>query len=107
VGDILDRSVKAGATDIGDVVFLVSDQDKALDQAREAAGANARHKAELYARASGVTLGPVAWITETSSYVPAQGIVRGNFEPRSKTVPIERGEETLRATINVGFDIAQ
>ena len=37
VGDVLDRIVVAGATDIGNVAFLVSDASKALDQAREAA----------------------------------------------------------------------
>jgi len=44
VGEILDRLVKAGATDFGSVAFLVSDREKALDQAREAAIANARTK---------------------------------------------------------------
>src|SRR5262249_23466784 len=37
VGEILDRLVTAGATDIGNVEFLVSEPSKALDQAREAA----------------------------------------------------------------------
>ena len=53
VGEILDRLVTAGATDIGNVEFLVSEPSKALDQAREAAIADARRKAEVYARASG------------------------------------------------------
>jgi len=55
VGEVLDRLVKAGATDAGNIAFLVSDREKALDQAREAAIANARHKADLYTRASGRT----------------------------------------------------
>ncbi len=54
VGEILDRLVTAGATDIGNVEFLVSEPSKALDQAREAAIADARRKAEVYARASGI-----------------------------------------------------
>src|SRR6516165_3204664 len=70
VGDILDRLVKAGATDAGNVAFLVSDREKALDQAREAAIADARHKADLYAHASGLNLGRVAWITESSDLGP-------------------------------------
>ena len=56
LGDILDRLVTAGATDVGNVQFLLADPSKALDQAREAAVADARRKAELYARASGLTL---------------------------------------------------
>jgi uncharacterized protein YggE len=108
VGEILDRLIKAGATDVGNIAFLVSEPEKALDQAREAALADARRKAELYARAAGVRLGRVAWITETSSYVPV--FPTGVAEPRQKMardVPIQSGEETLRTSINVGFDIAQ
>jgi len=62
-GEILDRLVTTGATDVGSVEFLHSDTSKALDQAREAAVADARRKAELYAHASGLALGSVNWIT--------------------------------------------
>ena len=70
VGTILDRVIAAGATDVGGVEFLHSDLSKALDQAREAAVADARRKAELYARAAGLELGRVVWITEDPSYAP-------------------------------------
>ena len=43
IGEILDRLVAAGATDVGNLEFLHSDPSKALDQAREAAVADARH----------------------------------------------------------------
>jgi uncharacterized protein YggE len=46
VGEILDRLVTAGVTDVGNIAFLVSDPSKALDQARAAAIADARRKAE-------------------------------------------------------------
>src|SRR5215813_5802913 len=67
VGDILDRLVTAGATDAGNVEFLHTDSSKTLDKAREAAMADARRKAEVYAHAAGLTLGSVAWVTEDSS----------------------------------------
>jgi len=107
VGEILDRLVKAGATDFGSVAFLVSDREKALDQAREAAIANARHKAELYAHASGLNLGRVAWITESSDLGPIlpMGVARPKMA--SAPVPIEAGEDTMTARVTVGFDIAQ
>jgi uncharacterized protein len=110
VGDILDRSVKAGATDIGNVAFLISDQEKVLDQAREAAVANARHKAELYAQASGLNLGRVAWITESSDFEPFAPMgaqARAKLVAPAQRVPIESGEDTITARITVGFDIAQ
>jgi len=45
VGEILDRVIAAGATDLGGIAFLVSNPSKALDQAREVAIADARRKA--------------------------------------------------------------
>jgi uncharacterized protein YggE len=104
VGEILDRLVTAGATDAGNIAFLVSDPSKALDQAREAAIADARRKAEVYARASGLRLGRVEWITEdTGSAPPVPARVLAAPAP----VPIASGEDTLRVRITVGFDIAR
>jgi uncharacterized protein YggE len=107
VGDILDRLVKAGATDVGNIAFVVSDREKAFDQAREAAIANARHKAELYARASGLNLGGVAWITESADLQPILPMGAARSKMASAPVPIETGEDTITARITVGFDNAQ
>jgi uncharacterized protein len=108
VGEILDRLVSAGATDAGNVAFLVSDREKALDQAREAAIANARHRADLFAHAAGVTLGRVASITEGSDFVPMSGIEGGLRQASpARAQPIEAGEVTITARVTVGFDIAQ
>jgi uncharacterized protein YggE len=108
VGDVLDRLIEAGATDAGNVAFLVSDREKALDQAREAAIANARRKAELYARASGLALGRVVWITESSEFEPFAPMVgRAKLAAPAQHVPIESGEDTITAQVTVGFDIAQ
>ena len=107
LGELLDRLVAAGATDLGNIEFLRSDSAKALDQAREAAVADARRKAELYAQAAGLSLGRVAWITEDAGYAPPMPMAAmragqtGGMPP-----PIAPGEETLRVRITVGFDIA-
>jgi uncharacterized protein len=107
-GAILDRVIAAGATDVGSVDLLHSDLSKPLDQAREAAIADARRKAEIYARAAGVNLGSVAWITEDSGYAPpvAMKALRAPGAPAAP-VPISVGEDTLRAIVTVGFDIAR
>jgi uncharacterized protein YggE len=105
VGDALDRVVAAGATDAGNVSFLVSNPSKALDQAREAAIADARRRAEVYAQAAGVRLGKVEWITEDSGngQLPPVPFARAQAAPP----PIASGEDTLRVRITVGFDIAR
>jgi hypothetical protein len=107
VSEILDRMVDAGVTDVGNVAFLHSDPAKALDQAREAAVADARRKAELYARASGFTLGRVVWLTEGSALTPPGPMPMFRAQASmAAPVPIAPGEDTLRVQITVGFDIA-
>jgi uncharacterized protein len=107
VSDILDRMVDAGVTDVGNVAFLHSDPAKALDQAREAAVADARRKAELYARAAGFTLGRVAWLTEGNGAMPPGPMPMFRAQASmAAPVPISPGEDTLRVQITVGFDIA-
>jgi uncharacterized protein len=105
-GEILDRLVATGATDVGNVEFLHSDPSRTLDQAREAAIADARRKAELYAHASGLHLGSVNWITEDSAYAPPmlKAVARA-FDGASAPVPIAAGEDTLHVRITVGFDM--
>jgi uncharacterized protein len=104
VGAVLDALIAAGATDAGSVQFLHSDLSKTLDQARQAAVADARRKAEIYARASGLTLGNVAWITEGQAYTPPTPFAARTFAAAAAT-PIEPGEDTLRVQITVGFDV--
>jgi uncharacterized protein len=104
VGEIADRLVSAGATNIGNLAFLHSDTSKLLDQAREAAVADARRKAELYARAAGVTLGRVVLINENSTSMPFAKAVR---YAAVAAAPIATGEDTLRVDITVGFEIAR
>jgi uncharacterized protein len=106
VGDILDRLIGAGATDIGGVQFLHSDISKVLDSARQAAMADARRKAQVYAQAAGIRLGSVIWITEEPAFTPPYPMAAARALPAPPT-PIAAGEDTLRAQITVGFDIAQ
>jgi len=107
LGDVLDHLIAAGATDVWNVEFLVSDPGKALDQAREAAVADARRKAEIYAKAAGVTLGRVVSIEEesgSSSPRPMRALAASAAAPQ---VPIAPGEDTLRAVVTLGFEIAR
>jgi uncharacterized protein YggE len=107
VGDILDRLVAAGATDVGNIAFLVSDPSKATDPAREATVADALRKAQLYARASGINLGRVAWIAEDSASAPPIPMAAVAARQMASAVPISSGEDVIQVRITVGFDIAR
>ena len=106
LGEILDRLIAAEATDVGNIAFLVSDPSKALDQAREAAIADARRKAEVYARAAGIRLGQVEWITEQSGLGPTVPLRGQGAAAARAAVPIATGEDTLEVTVTVAFTIA-
>jgi uncharacterized protein YggE len=107
VSDILDRLISAGATNVWNMEFLVSDPSKALDQARRAAVADARRKAEIYASEAGVKLGPVVAITEEGELAPPMPFMRQAAAPRASAAPpIASGEDTLRTHVTVGFALA-
>jgi uncharacterized protein YggE len=105
VATMIDTLVGAGATDIGGIDFSVSNASKLLDDAREQAIADARRKAEIYAKAAGVTLGAPLSISEEGApgAMPFRKMAVG-FAAASPT-PVAQGEETLRVTVNVSWAI--
>ena len=105
VGAILDSLILAGATDSGSVQFLHSDMSQVLDQARQAALADARRKAQLYAQSAGLKLGGVAWITEVPAYAPTLPMA-GRAYAAAAPVPISAGADTLNVQITVGYEVA-
>ena len=62
--DVLDKMICAGANLVTGINFEVSEPSKLLDQARVEAIADAKRKAEIYAKAAGVTLGRPLSISE-------------------------------------------
>jgi uncharacterized protein len=105
VANVIDTLVGAGANDIGNVNFEVSQASKLLDDAREKAVADARRKAEIYARAAGVTLGAPVSISEEGAPQPA---FRGKMAMPMATAaptPIAQGEETLSVSVSVTWAI--
>ena len=103
VANVIDVLVGAGATDIGGINFTVSQASKHLDEAREKAIADARRKAEIYAKAAGVTLGEPISISEEGAPVP---LYRGKMAaPMAAGAPVAQGEERLSVTVNVSWAI--
>lgn len=104
VAGIIDALVGAGANDIGNISFEVTQASKLLDDAREQAVADARRKAEIYAKATGVTLGPPLSVTEGGAPVPLFK-ARMATAPMAATAAVAPGEETLSVTVNVSWAI--
>jgi len=105
VASVIDTLVGAGANDIGGINFTVSQASKLLDDAREQAIADARRKAEIYAKAAGVTLGAPLSISEGGTPVPIP--FRRMAAGMAAAAPVAQGEETLQVTVAVSWAIKQ
>jgi uncharacterized protein YggE len=103
VASVIDTLVGAGANDIGGINFTVSNASKLLDEAREKAVDDARRKAEIYAKAAGVTLGAALSISEEGSPGPVfRAKMVGGM---AASAPVAQGEETLSVTVSVSWAI--
>jgi uncharacterized protein YggE len=105
IADTLDRLIAAGANDIGGIEFLVASPGKALDNVRTEAIADARRKADIYARAAGVTIGRPLTITEDGA-VPPQPMVMRSAAPQA-AMKILPGEKTLQLNVTVSFELVR
>ncbi len=104
VANIIDVLVGAGANELGGISFMVSQASKLLDDAREKAIADARRKAEIYAKAAGVTLGEPLSISEEGGSGPP--VFRGKMmAPMAAGAAVAQGEETLSVSVSVSWAI--
>jgi uncharacterized protein YggE len=103
VASVIDTLVAAGANNIGGINFMVSAASKLLDDAREQAIADARRKAEIYAKAAGVVLGSPVSISEGGS--PGPMPFRRMAAGMAASAPVAQGEETLQVTVSVSWAI--
>lgn len=107
LGAILDKSVTIGANTINGVTFAVADPSELYDEARKAAFADARDKAELYATAAGGTLDEINSISESQGFNSPQPVAMYSMraEAASADVPVEGGELTFSINVNVQWEL--
>ena len=104
VANVIDVLVGAGANEIGGINFMVSQASKLLDDAREQAIADARRKAQIYAKAAGVTLGePIEHFR--GRFCRADVSRQDRRRDGRRRAPVAQGEETLSVTVSVSWAI--
>jgi uncharacterized protein YggE len=107
LGEVLDGVLGVGANTLGGLTFGLQEPQPALDAARAASVADARRKAEIYAAAAGVTLGPIISISEAEDAGGPQPMFRMDAAMASDGVPVTAGELTLTARVTVVWAIAE
>jgi uncharacterized protein YggE len=115
LGEIMAGLVDAGAAVQGPQ-WSMAPTNPAYDQARAAAAQDARRRAQSYAAALGLSVGPVAWVAEPGLRRPpgppvpvevgvapmaAAAVVATDAEPE----PVTPAELTVRVDVEVGFTI--
>ena len=103
LGAVLDKAVTVGANTINGISFAVEDPTKLYDEARKAAFADARRKAELYAEASGGGLGKIQSINEQQDMGQPQPYLMKTMamDAASAPVPVSAGELSYSINVNV------
>lgn len=107
LGELLDAVVQAGANQMNGISFRIDRPDALLDQARKAAVADARRKAEMLAGEAGVVLGRPLSIAESGPAAPPTPMFRGRMEMMAASVPVASGEQELSVTVQVVYEMKE
>ena len=107
MGVVLDVAVQDGANTLIGLTFGLQDPRPAMDAARQAAVADAKAKAALYAEAAGLKLGRIAEITETTGYGVGPAPMFKDAAMSAAPVPVESGQLSMEATVYVVWELTQ
>lgn len=103
VGGVINRMVDLGANSFRGVTFGLQDPEPVRDIARRDAVADAMRKAQLYADAAGLTLGPIQAISEGGAAVPQPVMTLEAARSMAADMPIAPGEISMQAIVSIQF----
>ncbi|KPF72458.1 hypothetical protein IP88_09870 [alpha proteobacterium AAP81b] len=105
-GRLLDTLVAVGANRIDGPNFRIEDADGALDTARAEAVARARARAQLYARAAGLTIRRIVAISESGAMTPPRPMMMARMAAaEAVSTPVAPGEVALSVNVTVEFEL--
>ncbi len=106
LGELLDASITDGANTLNGITFELSTPRPVMDEARKAAVADAKARAELLVAAAGEALGDLVSITETPNYNSPMPMFRADAASAG-TVPVASGQIGLMATVTITYELAE
>ena len=105
LGAALDALVTSGANSLGNVAFGIRDPAPLLAKARAGAMKDAMARAQIYAKAGGLTLGPILAVNEGGAEVPRPFSAAPRMMAAMAPTPVAAGENTISASVSVTFEI--
>jgi uncharacterized protein YggE len=103
LGTVLDAAVADGANTLNGLTFGMAKPEPALNDARKAAVADARAKAELLVAAAGLKLGRIVTITEGGAWTDPAPM----FRESAASVPVQGGELAMTANVTVQYEMTE
>ena len=109
LGGAIDATVNAGANTVGGVSFGLQNPDAAEDAARLDAVKALRHKADLYAGATGYRIVRLVTLNEGGGYQPQPPMPMALASQRFKadSTPVETGELKIRIEVTATYEVAR
>ena len=105
-GRILDALVAQGANQIDGPMLAIDKPEQAMDEARVAALASARARAEIYARAAGKRVGKILSISETGGMPMPMARMRAQAGMvANDSTSIDPGEQAVSVSLMVSFEL--
>lgn len=108
LGSAIDALVTSGANSMGDIAFTIRDPKPLLTEARAAAVKDALQRANTYASAAGVALGPITSIGENGEETPRPMMMRRAMVEAAlapATTPVAAGQESITASVSITFEL--
>ena len=105
LGVLLSSLVEAGANRLNGVSYEIADPAPFVDQARKAAIADARKRADLYAAAAGAKIKQVLSISEGSGYAPPMPVSLRAMKAGAEAVQVAGGEQNITVSVAVVYEI--
>ena len=105
LGELLDASITDGANTLNGITFDLATPRPVMDEARKAAVADAKARAELLVAAAGETLGPIIQISETPNYNSPMPMFRADAASAG-AVPVASGQIGLMASVTITYKLA-
>jgi len=113
IGEVIAKTTDKGANQIGNINFTIDDEFALKNQARELAIQKAKEKAELIAKQSGMKLGEIKSVYESSDQNPSpiaysnakMDLGAGRAEASLVSPSIQSGQNEIKVDVTLVYEV--